>query len=161
MVVQVGDSELQRARVAVRAAVYRLDGRLSMLFCRLARGVVLASVGMLPCMLVYSIGLAGALYCYKSMLVDGNMDVRKRFGAGIRKNGLKYLLFAFIIWLSLSLAVITPTLYSYIGAGLLYGAGIAASVIQAAVLVPAMCLAAVECGERGRGDFRTALRPPI
>lgn len=108
-------------------------------------GVVLASVGMLPCMLVYSIGLAGALYCYKSMLVDGNMDVRKRFGAGIRKNGLKYLPFAFIIWLSLSLAVITPTLYSYIGAGLLYGAGIAASVIQAAVLVPAMCLAAVEC----------------
>lgn len=108
-------------------------------------GIVLTLIGMLPCVLMYSLGLAGALYSYKSMLVDGHMDMRKRFGCGIRKNGPKYLLFSFIIWLSLSLAVITPTLYSFMGISVLYGMGIAAAVIQAAVLIPTMCLAAVEC----------------
>lgn len=106
---------------------------------------VLTLIGLLPCALVYAVGLAGAVYCYKEMLVDGNMDVRRQFARGIKKNALKYLLFIFILWLSSVAVTITPTLYSYMGISLLYGIGLAVSIFQLLVIAPAMCLCMMQC----------------
>lgn len=107
--------------------------------------VVLTMLGLLPCALVYAVGLAGAVNCYKCALVDGEMDVRRRFARGIKKNALKYMLFVFIMWLSSCIAIITPTMYSYMGVSILYGVGTAVAIFQLLVLVPAMCLAMVQC----------------
>ena len=106
---------------------------------------VLMILGLLPCCLIHAVGLAGAVYCYKSLYWDGNGDIRKTFAAGIRKNALTYMLCLFIMWLSFALAVVTPTLYTYTGNAILAGAGGAVAVIQSLLIVPAMCIVVVQC----------------
>ncbi len=107
--------------------------------------VVLTVLGLLPCGLIYSVGLAGAVFCTKNALVDGNMDIKHRFAQGIRKNAPRYLLFTFLMWLSMGFAVITPTLYAYMGISILYGIGLVVAVFQFAVIGPVMCLAMIQC----------------
>lgn len=105
----------------------------------------LTLIGLLPCSLLYAVGLSGALQSVKSVLVDGNMDIRRNFSSGIRKNAPKYIPIAFVMWASSSFAVMTPSLYLAIGNGILYGVGLAVSVFQWLVVMPAMCLATVQC----------------
>ncbi len=107
--------------------------------------IVLTLLGMLPCSLIFAVGLSGALYCDKCILVDGYMDIRRRFVEGIKKNALKYLLFTFIMWLSVAIAIITPSMYSLMGISIMYGVGTAIAVIQLLVLAPAMCIAMLQC----------------
>lgn len=108
-------------------------------------GIILTALGLLPCALIYAVGLAGGVYSYKCMLVDGDMSVRKTFARGIRKNAGRYILFVFIMWLSSALAAITPTLYSFMGNSLLYGVGLAVSIFQLLIAAPAMCLCMLQC----------------
>lgn len=107
--------------------------------------VILTFLGLLPCALILAVGLSGALYCNKCTLVDGEMDIRHRFAVGIKKNAPKYMLFTFIMWLSTALAVITPTLYSYMGVSILYGVGTAIAIIQLLLVAPTMCIAMAQC----------------
>lgn len=108
-------------------------------------GIVLMCLGLLPCAEIYAVGLAGAVWLNKCILYDGNMGVFKRFGEGIKKNALKYMLFVFIMWMSSAIAIITPALYSLIGIGILFGIGSVIAIGQAFVIIPTMCLAMIQC----------------
>ena len=111
----------------------------------LGGGVVLMCLGMLPCAEIYAVGLSGAVWLNKCVLYDGNMGISRRFREGIKRNALKYMLFVFLMWLSSSLAIVTPALYSLIGIGILFGIGCVVAIGQALVIIPAMCLAMVQC----------------
>lgn len=122
---------------------------------------VLLILGLLPCGLIYAVGFSGATYCHKSLYWDGNGDIRKTFAAGIKKNALTYLLCFFIMWASLAVAFVTPTLYTYMGNAILAGAGGAVAVIQSLIIVPAMCIVLAQCAfytDRLRSRFYNAFK---
>ena len=108
-------------------------------------GMVLMCLGLLPCAEIYAVGLAGAVWLNKCILYDGNMGILKRFAEGIRTNALKYMLFVFLMWLSSSLAMITPALYSLIGNAILFGVGSVVAIGQTLLIIPPMCLAMIQC----------------
>lgn len=103
--------------------------------------LILTCVGLLPCVLIYFVGIAGTVNVNKSILFDGSANVAKSFRQGIKKNALRYLLFGFVMWLSFSVAVITPSLYSLMGKGLLHGMGSVVAIVQAFAVIPITCLA--------------------
>ncbi len=107
--------------------------------------IVLMFLGLLPCSLIYAVGLAGAVCCYKKLFWEGDGAIRRSFAIGIKKNAPTYLLCIFIMWISVSLAVLTPTFYSYVGIALLAGAGSAVAVIQSLAIIPVMCIVIVQC----------------
>lgn len=108
-------------------------------------GFVLICLGLLPCVEIYAVGLSGISLVNKNFLFDGTSATIKGFGQGIKKNALRYMLFAFIMWLSFSIAVITPSLYSIIGISILYGVGSFVAIVQSLAVIPICCLAMTQC----------------
>ncbi len=111
----------------------------------LGGALILTMLGLLPCMLIGSVGAAGLVYSHKQLFWDERGGAAKTFGEGIKQNWARYLLFGFLIWLSLFIAVTAPALYISTNMHwLAAGAFVGVSVLQSLIFIPCFMLMAAE-----------------